>query len=270
MGEGYNRGGRIQMSANLAPGAPTPATDETIVLRDNFVAHGRTVPTGNGWTWITDAWSIFRRAAGLWIGMVLLLTVIYVVLAMLPAIGAVVSFVIGPVFTAGLVLASRTIDQGGEVQFAQLFGGFKVRFGTLLMVGVVYLVGTVAIVFASVAVTGVSLVGLLNATAPEEAVTLGAPLLLALLLVLGLMLPLLMAIWFAPALIVFHELGAMEAMKASFLGCLRNFMPFLLYGVVLMIAALIASIPLMLGWLVLGPVMAASIYTAYRDIYFTA
>ena len=33
--------------------------------------------------------------------------------------------------------------------------------------------------------------------------------------------------------------------------------------------SVVASIPFMLGWLILGPVMAASIYTAYRDIYFT-
>ena len=33
------------------------------------------------------------------------------------------------------------------------------------------------------------------------------------------------------------------------------------------VAAIVATVPLLLGWLVLGPVMAASIYTAYRDIY---
>jgi uncharacterized membrane protein len=76
-----------------------------------------------------------------------------------------------------------------------------------------------------------------------------------------------MALWFAPALVVFHELGAVEAMKQSFTGCLRNIVPFLVYGVILIVPAFIASIPLGLGWLVLGPVTAASIYTAYRDIY---
>ena len=29
----------------------------------------------------------------------------------------------------------------------------------------------------------------------------------------------------------------------------------------------LASLPLMLGWLALGPVLAASLYTSYRDIY---
>jgi hypothetical protein len=32
--------------------------------------------------------------------------------------------------------------------------------------------------------------------------------------------------------------------------------------------AILASIPFLLGWLVLGPVIGASIYTSYRDIYF--
>ena len=130
------------------------------------------------------------------------------------------------------------------------------------------LAGTAAIIFAVVALTGASLFGLFNATSPEAAMALGGTFLVALLLILALMLPLIMAIWFAPPLVVFHELGAVESMKASFLGCLRNMLPFLLYGVVLLVAAIIASIPFMLGWLILGPVMAASIYTAYRDIYF--
>jgi len=77
-----------------------------------------------------------------------------------------------------------------------------------------------------------------------------------------------MAVWFAPALIVFHDVGSVAAMQASFAGCLHNIMPFLLYGIVWFIASIIASIPLMLGWLILGPVTVASIYTAYKDIYF--
>ena len=73
--------------------------------------------------------------------------------------------------------------------------------------------------------------------------------------------------WFAPALVVFHQLGPVEAMKDSFLGCLRNVLPFLVYGIMFTLLAILATIPLGLGWLVLGPVTVASIYTAYRDIY---
>ena len=244
------------------------ATEETVVLRENFVPNGRTVPIENGWTWIADAWSIFRRAPGIWIGMVLTLAVIYIVLAVLPLIGAIASFVLGPVFTAGLVIASRTIDQGGEVQFSQLFAGFQHRFGTLLVVGLIYFVLLLVIVFAAAFATGLSIAEMVNAASPEAALALGVRLLLTALIILALTLPLVMAIWFAAPLVVFHELGPGEAMRASFVGCLRNMLPFLLYGAVLFVAAIIASIPFGLGWLILWPVIAASIYTAYRDIYF--
>ena len=88
------------------------------------------------------------------------------------------------------------------------------------------------------------------------------------LIMLALLLPVVMAIWFAAPLVVFHEHGAVEAMKGSFAGCLKNIVPFLVYGVVLFVFAIVATLPLLLGWLVLGPVFAASVYTSYRDIYF--
>jgi uncharacterized membrane protein len=79
-----------------------------------------------------------------------------------------------------------------------------------------------------------------------------------------------MAVWFAPCLVVFHDRDAIQAMKESFAGCLKNIMPFLLYGVIGFVILIVASIPLGLGLLVAGPVFAASIYTAYRDVYFTS
>jgi uncharacterized membrane protein len=82
------------------------------------------------------------------------------------------------------------------------------------------------------------------------------------------MLPVFMAMWFAPPLVVFHQQGAVEAMKNSFFACLKNIVPFLLYSVILFVAAIVASIPFGLGWLVLGPVIAASLYTGYRDLFF--
>ncbi|MBV9189989.1 MAG: hypothetical protein JO292_13485 [Betaproteobacteria bacterium] len=242
--------------------------DETITLREAFVVHGRTVPFENGWSWLAAAWSIFKRAPGVWIGMIIVLCLIYIVLGVIPVLGAIASLAAGPVFTGGLMLASRTTDQGGEAQFTQLFGGFNHRFGPLVGVGVLYLVGFAAILFIVMVVTGGSILTVINATTPEEVMAAGAGLLLAALIFFALLIPLLMAVWFAPALIVFHDVGSFAAMRASFTGCVRNMLPFLLYGIVWFIASIVASIPLGLGWLVLGPVTAASIYTAYKDIYF--
>ena len=100
--------------------------------------------------------------------------------------------------------------------------------------------------------------------------TLFATMGLGILVMLALMLPLVMAVWFAAPLAVLQDQGAFDAMKGSFAGCLKNIVPFLLYGIVMLVLSVVASIPLLLGWLVLGPVLAASVYTAFRDIYFQA
>jgi uncharacterized membrane protein len=59
----------------------------------------------------------------------------------------------------------------------------------------------------------------------------------------------------------------MAAMKSSFQGCLRNMLPFLVYGIVGFLLAIVAVIPLGLGFLVLGPVMWGTMYVGYRDIF---
>lgn len=251
------------------PQAPAQVSDETIVLRDNFVPDGAPVPAGNGWTWIVQAWNLFRKAPGTWIAMIIVLFVIFCVLAFIPVLGSLAGVVLGPVFTAGLVMASRTLEQGGEAQFGQLFGGFRHRFGALAGVGAIYLVATVAIVFVVSIASGLGLATLVGAERSQDPAGIAATLAIAVLLIFALMLPVIMAIWFAPPLVCFHELGPLEAMKSSFLGCLKNLLPFLFYGAILLVAVVVATLPLMLGWLVLGPVGAASIYTAYRDIYFS-
>jgi uncharacterized membrane protein len=44
-------------------------------------------------------------------------------------------------------------------------------------------------------------------------------------------------------------------------------LPFLVYGVVYVVAAIVASIPFGLGWIVLLPVLMLTVYVSYRDIY---
>jgi uncharacterized membrane protein len=255
------------MSANPQAAATSP--DRTVVLPGNFNAHARTVPTGNGWTWLANGWAIFKRAAGLWIGMVVVLALIFIVAHLIPFIGAVAIQILWPVFIGGLMLVCRTIDEGGEARFSQLFAGFQHRTGTLVVLGVVWLVLSFLIVAVVVGITGVQVFALMGAGgAPDQLVGVAVTAVLAFLLILALMLPLVMATWFAPALIVFHEMGVGAAMKASFVGCLKNILPFLLYGLLALIAGVVASIPFGLGWLVLLPVLTASVYTSYRDIYF--
>jgi uncharacterized membrane protein len=248
-----------------------PVADAASPQEGNFVPGGRSRPAGQGWAWIAEAWNLFKRQPGMWIAMIVVLGVIVIVAAMIPFIGSLALMVFFPAITAGLVIGCRALDEGGQLEFGHLFAGFRERLGTLAAVGGIYLAISMAIALVVGLVTGASMFAMMSGgnVDPGNAAGAMAGMALAFLIMLALMIPLAMAVWFAAPLVVFHERGAVDAMKESFFGCLKNIVPFLLYGVILFVAAIVASIPFGLGWLVLGPVMAASVYTAYRDIYFT-
>ncbi|HEX9395481.1 MAG TPA: BPSS1780 family membrane protein [Burkholderiales bacterium] len=242
--------------------------DTTVIRRPTFLPGGRTVAAERGWAWIAEGWNLFKQAPGLWIGMIVVLAVILIVLGIIPVAGAIATIILQPVLGAGLVIASAKLDQGETPQFSDLFAGFQTQFGRLAALGGLYLAGSAVIFLGFVLIGGAGALSMAHSgEASPAAVT---AFLLALLVALALLVPLMMAFWFAVPLTLFHDQGALGAIKGSFGGCLRNILPFLVYGVIGMLLAILASVPLGLGWLVLGPVLAASVYTGYKDIYLSS
>jgi len=205
-----------------------------------------------------------------WIGLTVVALIIMIVLGIIPLVGSLALAVLGPVFAGGVMIGCRALSEGGELEFAHLFAGFRDKFGALAAVGALNLAAQIVIMLVVTLITGASMFAMF-AGGGGEVRNPGAAmgLLLAVLIMLALMVPVWMAVWFAPALVALNGRGAVEALKESFSGSLKNIVPFLLYGVVLMIASVVAAIPLGLGYLVLVPVIIGSLYTSYRDIYFT-
>jgi uncharacterized membrane protein len=56
-------------------------------------------------------------------------------------------------------------------------------------------------------------------------------------------------------------------MKASFGASFRNIVPMLVYGLVMTGLAIVAVIPVGLGFLVWVPMLIASTYTSYRSVF---
>jgi uncharacterized membrane protein len=235
-----------------------------------YVAGGRAVEAGRGWDWIAAGWELFKKQAGMWIALVLVAFVIFFVLALIPVVGSLATFVLSPVFAAGVLVGSREVDEGRALEVGHLFAGFKQKFAQLLTVGGIYLGSAVVIALVVGLATGASIFTMMSGAGAEASPAAVLSMLLALLIMLALLVPVVMAVWFAPALVLFHDKGAVDAMKESFAGCLRNVVPFLVYGIVIMVFGVIASIPLGLGWLALGPVLCTSFYVSYKDIYLTA
>jgi uncharacterized membrane protein len=256
------------MSTNPYAAPKAAVADDTITLDADFVPGGRAVEAGRGWSWIAAAWDLFRRQPGMWIGIILVLFIILLAASLIPVVGGLLMTLFAPVFAGGLVIGCRALDEGKDLEFNHLFAGFRERTGTLVGVGAVYLAISLAVMLVVGLTMGVGMMAMMGQGDPAQLAAMGVTILLAGLIMFALMLPVIMAVWFAAPLVVFHEHGVMDAMKGSFVGCLRNILPFLIYGVVMFVFSILATLPILLGWLVLGPVLVATLYTGYRDIYF--
>jgi hypothetical protein len=182
-------------------------------------------------------------------------------------LGAVATFLLMPLFVGGLMLGCQALQGGGELELNHLFAGFKTHTANLVVLGALAIGGWIIVILPVIAIVGAGAIfGAMRGDAAGVA-AIGGSFLLAGLVAMALSIPIYMALWFAPALVVLRGLAPVAALKESFLGCLKNIIPFLIYGLVMLVLSMFATIPLLLGWLVLGPVATASVYVAYRDIY---
>ena len=232
-----------------------------------FIPEGRTVEAARGWSWISEGFSLFAKQAGLWIGVVVTLGLMMIAAGFIPVVGSLATALLFPAFSAGLMIGCRELDTGGTLEFEHMFAGFKKNASGLILIGVFTLIGWVLIIVVMIAIMGAGVfAGIMRGDTTGANMSLSA-ILIGALVAMGLSVPLYMASWYAPALVVFHEMEPMAALKASFFACMKNKMPLLVYGVVLLFAVIVAIIPIGLGFLVLGPVIFTSIYASYRDIF---
>lgn len=230
----------------------------------------RQVESGRGSAWWSEAWALFNRQAGMWVACGVVFFVILVALHFVPMLGWLAGSLLTPVFIGGWMLAARKVDGGGALDLADLFDGFKGHFGALLTLGALVLVANLVIGAVVGALGFGAFMGAMAGGAMHSGMGMGASIgagVLAALVGLVLFLAVAAALWFAPALVVLGQVAPVEALKASLRASLGNVVPFLIYGVIYLVAAILASVLLGLGWLVLGPMTLLSIYTSYKDIY---
>ncbi len=189
-------------------------------------------------------------------------------LLMVPFIGGIAANVLQPVFFASFALAARKQEQGGTIEMGDLFSGFRRPLLPLANLGAILLVAELAI-FALLALLG--LPGL--ATDGEGTVSM-ADFVREMqgkewILLVGLVLTALVkgALWFAPAVLAFHDMTTAHAVRWSVYAALSNLGAMLLYGVVLTVVFALAILPWGLGLMLAIPVMIASTYAGYREVF---
>lgn len=261
------------MSTNPYAAPATHVADVPVPAREgNFIAAGRPRPAGHGWDWIKSARELTKSRVWLWMGVLIVFIIIAVAISAIPQLGRLAIYFVMPVLIGGVMLTCDKAYKGGEITFGDFFAGFRSGFLRLVGVGLATLL-VFAVILAIVAVifsseVALVLAGINKPVSSDPAFLISV--LLASLVAMALSIPVYMALWFSYALVALNDFTVIQALKASFSGCAKNIWAFFVYGVMVFLLAIAASIPFLLGWLIFGPVLMASLYTGYRDIFYDA
>jgi len=250
-----------------------------------------TLPAAQGWRWLTDGFRIFRRNHLMLTFLVVSYWVLMALVNVIPVIGTIATTLCIPAFSVSLMNACRSIERGTPLGPQLLFSGFASNLRSLLTLGAIYLAAVVAILgLSALADDGALMAMMLAGQKPDAETVSSGSLLLATEIALVLLCPLIMAYWYAPVLAGWHGLSPAKALFFSFVACLRNWRPFLVYslaigvvatlvpGIVLGIlaallpngASLVLVLMMVLLILVLAPTLFASFYVSYRDVFVSA
>ena len=275
-----------------------------------MIGEPRVVEAGRGAAWWSEGWHLFKSGFWTWIGIMVIYLIITMLISLVPYVGSVGHWLLTPVFMGGLMLGCQALERNEPLRVAHLFEGFQgAHFVPLMIIGAVNIALSLGI--GALAVAGV--MGSLKVADMARMGAMGDPLgaflgtaraltgttLLVILLILVIAAVFAMLNWFAPALVAVGGATAVEAMKLSFLSCMRNWVPFLVYGLIgiaIGVATLVLVVGLALtmgasallggsgsGWgaliglivlfivvstivaLVVGPIVFGSTYSSYKD-----
>ena len=203
---------------------------------------------------------------------------------------SIASILIWPIFLVFAVNFYKTHDKNKEENFLAVFEKIKPRLATLLMLGLICLIyAAMVTMFLNSEMQGFIKLSENN----NELVTVinnFVPMIGKLILLL---LPLLMATWFSPMLIVYNNYSLFKSIKSSIAGCLMYIFPlglsWLIFSTIailfmlscgLLIGALASLFPaigpslmgaiIFFALLVITSVMFAFQYISYRDIFKSA
>jgi hypothetical protein len=247
-------------------------------------------PARHGIAWLKQAAEMLAAARVPWLMLLLFYYLIQLMVSVVvPPVGPLAMMVLRPVFTVGFLAAAWTQERGGMPEIKHLFRGFRANLWALLPIGVVLIAGTTLAVLATALVDGGALLEAITGNAkPDEALAANGRLEAAMLFAVICALPSLLAVWFAPALVVFQDCSAARALAGSLRAALANWRPVAVYGLLLFFCgavlpgiavALIAYLipPAAAPWVVALTVVpyiflfvaaqTISDYVAYRDIF---
>jgi hypothetical protein len=246
----------------------------------------RIVPARSGWSWLVKGFALFRKNPPMWLFLVFTYWIALALLGQIRYLGPAASTVLLPAFSVSFMVVCAVLERGGMLRPELLISGFRSGPATLVVLGVLYFLSTVAVLgVASLADAGALLLWFLLGRKPPEAALQDQSFLRAMLIAVVAAAPVGMAFWFAPVLAAWTRIGAAQSLFYSFFAVWRNWRAFVVYGGALFLAGVLflisvrvvttlaqgqervaESFALVLTLLAL-PTLFASFYASYRDIF---
>ncbi|MBU0782462.1 MAG: hypothetical protein KJ798_11420 [Gammaproteobacteria bacterium] len=204
-----------------------------------------TCPPSAGWDWLMQGVQLFRKKPGemFLFGNTYLFIILFVGL-LIPFLGAAVVAIASPAMGFGIMLAGRMGQKGLRVSPIVLFSGFtpehRKHLQSLIVLGAIYTACFAVIKLLAHLLLGaqpnVSIEDLQKAD-PAASAAFMEYMVLYMVFVGITSIPVLLAFWFAPVLVVWHNMKPVQALFSSWVAVWRNKASFFIYG---------------MGWLVLG------------------
>lgn len=248
-----------------------PPVDDYGQLLPQLLAEPRACEAGWGVSWLTKAYLLFKDQPLLWMGIGVVYFIILIIGSIIPVVSFFFSFIVF-VFIGGIILGAHAQATGRELRFDHLFAAFSTHLMPLVILFMLYLVA-IFVVVIPLGIISAIIIGVMGGFSDIAATgEFGGGLIVALLLIFMIamlaIIPVVMMIWFAPALVVLHNIEPVKAMKMSLKGCLKNIAPFVIFGLIgPIVMILVAIFTLGLGLLVLIPIGMITYYTSYRDVW---
>lgn len=225
---------------------------------------------GQGMAWYGCGWNFFKQGASVWVLTAIVFLVIGFACSLIPAIGPMVFMLLVPLLISGFYFGADDIRQGRSVQMGTLFQAFfddEAR-TPLLILGGLFLGLMIAFALIVMLMVGPGMMSMGPASddiAPRHLLPRGLGMGFVVMMLVQVLIA--MCMFFAVPLTAFDKVAPVEAIKTSFQATVRNILPFLLFIIVYIVLAFIASIPFFLGFIVLLPIAFCSIYCAYRGVF---
>lgn len=241
----------------------------------------RQLPARHGALWFFGGFQLFRRNPPLLTALTFAYLFCVILLNLVPLVGPLLLPLVLPALTLIVANGCRALDLERPPGKLELLGGIEANRVALIRLGGMNLLGSVLVLAVSTLVEGgAQELPALDQIEPAEMLGLLARLLL-------IASPVIMAFWFAPLLAGWDGVPALKSVFFSFVACLRNWRAFAVFGLTL--AAIAVGIPgliligvgavsptalnvlsvalRMLLMFIVAPVLMASVYLSYRDVF---